>query len=502
MADSLKTLLGVFQSAHYDRNLFRSWLKRHPRASNWNGFKGKAGLKWTPKARFILITAGLISLGRLHRLPQAILSAETILSPVEKFLTWRRAKTAARRLKAGGAKTIIGITGSFGKTTAKEVLACLLAQKFSVKKTPENINTLLGVANWIGKNSFSQNDVVIVEMGAYRRGDIAKIAAMVKPTMAILTGLNAAHRERFGSLEETARAKFEIVDALPRGGTVLWNAGCQELHSAVSKKRNEWLKKDVKLLAYDKNGSENFTSLERRRLPSEVEGDRANGSAMPPSALSPSQAKLGEAPVLTGFTSERFGQGERGMKIRLTFKRDPSHRAEENVCLLGEHAILPVNAAVAASELLGVSREEIARGLRTIRPLGRRLQPIAAPGDRLIIDDSYNITLDGARAAFDFLRTVARRRIGIFAGIPEGGDEEKQMNRELGRHIADIFNIVLLRETPVANDILAGLCEEGFNQTNIIRYNESNEVEAILSRAALNGDCVYFSAYDWPAIYM
>ena len=170
--------------------------------------------------------------------------------------------------------------------------------------------------------------------------------------------------------------------------------------------------------------------------------------------------------------------------------------------ILGEHVCQEFAVAVMLGNLLGMSREEIAKGCQSVRPLPRRLAPILAPGDRLIIDDSYNITLDGVGAALEVLASINRRKIGVFAGIPEGGKESDRINEELGRKIASAFEIILLGNTPVAEAVLRGLKEGGFNETHIIRYTDGKEVESIVARVAHDNDCIYFSAYDWPAIYL
>lgn len=119
---------------------------------------------------------------------------------------------AKRKIAAFKNLKIIGITGSFGKTTMKEVLSTILREKFKVLKTPENINTPVGIARLIINKLESSIEIFIVEMGAYRKGDIKKLCEIVQPDIAILTGINEAHLERFGNVEDTIATKFEIVE--------------------------------------------------------------------------------------------------------------------------------------------------------------------------------------------------------------------------------------------------------------------------------------------------
>ncbi len=459
MMDELVTLLGLFQSSHYDPVVFRSWLTRHPTPADWALFRDRVKLVWTRKARMLSWVARFVSLGRTRRLPHAFLVAQQLLRLVEAAATWWLAQRA-RRMLDRVRPVVVGITGSYGKTTTKEILAHVLSQRFRVHRTPENVNTLLGIAAWLRRLAIRPGDMLIVEMGAYRRGDVARIARLVRPFVGILTGINEAHLERFGSLGETKAAKSELFDALPRSvGRAFWNRDSALAVEAVAERNADWQQHGLTLAPYTASG----TATIRLRVAS---------------------------------------ASETSLHVRAEKTAGSSWSFETDVKLMGIHHAAAIAAAVAVADALGMSGDAIAVGLATLRPLLRRLAPSYVSGGRLIVDDSYNITLDGVRAALDALRAVPRRTIGVFAGIPEVGREAERVNRELGRLIAPAFDTILLRDTPVRAAILDGLREGGFDAANCIRYTDSAEVEAILHRVARDGDCVYLSAYDWPAIYL
>src|SRR6185369_378849 len=119
---------------------------------------------------------------------------------------------------------IIGISGSYGKTTMKEVLKDVLCIKYNVLSTPESINTPVGIARWILKNLNDATEVAIVEMGEHYRGDVKEISEMVRPDIAVITGINESHQERMKSLSNIVGTVFEITEGLKPGGTVLVNA--------------------------------------------------------------------------------------------------------------------------------------------------------------------------------------------------------------------------------------------------------------------------------------
>ena len=118
---------------------------------------------------------------------------------------------------------IIGITGSYGKTSVKEILAHLLSSKYQVCKTQGTDNTLIGVAKTILKNLKKSHQIFIVEMGAYKPGEIKQICQLVKPSIGILTGITQQHLSLFGSLEKIIAAKYELIKSLPKAGLAVFN---------------------------------------------------------------------------------------------------------------------------------------------------------------------------------------------------------------------------------------------------------------------------------------
>ncbi|PIR90092.1 hypothetical protein COS93_00430 [bacterium (Candidatus Gribaldobacteria) CG07_land_8_20_14_0_80_33_18] len=119
---------------------------------------------------------------------------------------------------------VIGITGSYGKTSTKEFLAEILSSKFNVLKTKEHINAEIGIAETILNELRDEHEIFICEMGAYERGKIKEVCEMIKPTIGILTGINEQHLSTFGSLENIIKAKFELIESLPADGIAFFNA--------------------------------------------------------------------------------------------------------------------------------------------------------------------------------------------------------------------------------------------------------------------------------------
>lgn len=146
-----------------------------------------------------------------------------VLTPLDTFLKNMKIKKAKVHLDKYPHIKIIGIAGSYGKTTMKEAVSTILAQKFVVVKTPENINTPLGIAETILKEVGEKTEVLVVEMGEYKQGDIRDICSLVKPQIGIITGINEAHLERMGSLENSVSTIFELAQCMEEKGLLIVN---------------------------------------------------------------------------------------------------------------------------------------------------------------------------------------------------------------------------------------------------------------------------------------
>lgn len=137
-----------------------------------------------------------------------------------KFLLMELAKRKVRKMKK---LLVIGVTGSYGKSSTKEIIAELLSLKFSVLKTPNSVNTDVGIATCILKTLRPVHEALVVEIGAYKRGEIASVCNMIRPKIGVLTGINEQHLSLFGDLENTKKAKMELVESLPKNGMAFFN---------------------------------------------------------------------------------------------------------------------------------------------------------------------------------------------------------------------------------------------------------------------------------------
>lgn len=149
--------------------------------------------------------------------------AVAILSPLDYVAKTMLIARAKRKLGTMPRLKIIGIAGSYGKTTVKEFVAAVLKEKYAVLVTPENINTPLGIGRLLLRTLTPQTEILVIEMGEYYRGDVAEICALTPPDIAVVTGINEAHLERLKTLENTVATIFEVVDCSKSGATAVLN---------------------------------------------------------------------------------------------------------------------------------------------------------------------------------------------------------------------------------------------------------------------------------------
>jgi UDP-N-acetylmuramoyl-tripeptide--D-alanyl-D-alanine ligase len=167
-----------------------------------------------------------------------------VVSFLDSFVKELIIVKARRKVSQFSRLKVIGVAGSYGKTTMKEALKQLVSQKFKVVVTPGNINTPLGIANIILNEITNETEVFIVEMGEYHRGDVKHICDIVKPQIGIITGINEAHLERMGSIENTIATIFELAEYMDHTGLLVLNADSKlvrERYGAYTKGRNVYL---------------------------------------------------------------------------------------------------------------------------------------------------------------------------------------------------------------------------------------------------------------------
>ena len=306
------------------------------------------------------------------------------INPIFNFQKKRVLKKATDKMGTLEKVKVIGITGSYGKTSTKEFLYTILCEKFKVVKTEGNNNTNIGVAYTVLNNVDDSQDYFICEMGAYRIGEIAEMCGIVKPQMGILTGINEQHLDLFGSIENTREAKFELIKSLPQDGLAIIN---EKLKPETEKR--EFLVKDIKY----------FSDKMSTKINSSKDGLEFNYK-------------------------------------NVDFKTE----------IKGEHYLENLLSAIIVAENLGMSLEEIKEAVKKIKPSKFMMRKQEGLNKSIFIDDSYSANPDGVIAALDYLNDEYQdyKKIIVFPGIIELGKESEKVHRRLFTKINEICDIAYI----------------------------------------------------------
>jgi UDP-N-acetylmuramoyl-tripeptide--D-alanyl-D-alanine ligase len=456
-----KVILYMLQGSEYKISDYLRWLHR---TSDFRKVMQRRPLVWTIKTRLLAVAeAGIVAgciiaawiltgiwipLGWILILAIPFLLAYILIIPlaVGQVLVQRpREKViishATTELKKHRAKKI-AVVGSYGKTTTKEVLKTVLAEKYVVAATPGNMNTLIGTSRFIATLKGNE-DILLFEMGESHIGDIDDLCRLVEPDMGVITGINQAHLESFGSIDNTVKTIFELQDYL--GEKLLYkNKDSELVRGGV---------KDTDSLAYDSDG---------------VDGWRVTHSSSD----------------LTGTEI-------------VVVKSDKKIKAK--VQLIGEHLIGTMVLAIAIADQFGLKPNEIEQGLASIRPFNHRMQPRVVHG-ATIIDDTYNGNIQGMEAGLQLLKdSGAKRRVYVTPGLVEQGEATAEVHEKLGRLIAKSADTVVLMNNSVTSYITIAMKQANFAGELLIVDNPL-EFYTNLEHFVAAGDVILMQN-DWTDNY-
>ncbi len=361
--------------------------------------------------------------------------ATGLLAVDDTLVALQTLATAVRKIWG---KTAIAITGSMGKTTTKEAMAHLLAIKYRVHRTKGNFNNHFGLP--LGLLTLEpEYDVAVVEMGMSHPGEIAALARIALPNQAVVTNVAPVHLESFDSIAGIARAKYELIEALPHGGAAVLNAD-DEYVSQFSRD----LKGKVVMFG-----------------------------------LKPTADVRAENIEILGPAGTRFDLVSREM-------RQPVHSP-----LLGKHNVYNVLAAAAIAIEHGITPSEIAAALPSLQPADKRGQVVQV-GNITVLYDCYNSSPRALMAAVDTLAGMgARRRIVVAGEMLELGATGEQLHRECGRYVAAGKLDLLLGVRGLAKPMVEAAREAGMTAEFVATPEEAGEW---LAREAGDGDVVLLKA--------
>lgn len=324
---------------------------------------------------------------------------------------------------------VIGITGSYGKTSVKEFLTTILSSKFKVLSTPAHQNTDIAIAQLILKKLAQDIEIFIVEMAAYKKGEISSPCQIVKPKIGILTAINEQHLATYGSLENIVRTKYELIESLPEDGLAIFNGDndhCCQLYKITQKKKRIY-------------------------------------SIQSSIASVPADLYIASLAVNRSFLSFKIvdGKGESAV-----FK----------VNLLGGHNISNILAAACCAKELGLSLEEIASACQKIESWQSGIQFKKGINNLNIIDASYSANPDGVISHLEYLKIWPGKKVIVMPCLIELGKASKKIHKEIGRKIGEVCDLCIITTRERFQEIGKGAIEKGMKGKNILFTDRPKEI--------------------------
>ncbi len=373
------------------------------------------------------------------------------MQPVETYIQEGFKRQARRRLRERPDLTVVGVTGSYGKTSTKFILAELLRQKYNVYATPSSYNTPMGMCLAINEHLKPEHQVLVLEYGIRYPGDMDELCDIAEPDVSVVTTIGVAHLDTMGSQDAITEEKGQLVERTAADGPTVLNADDDRVRSMT---------------------------------------DRADGTVWTVSMEGQSDAHLTAHDVQYDTSGTSF-----------TIRDDTGAEASFQTRLLGAHNVLNVLLGVAVGRSMGLRLRQMAHAARRIDPIEHRLQ-LRHEGALTVIDDAFNSNPVGARNAVEILGEMSGgRRAIVTPGMVEMGERQWEENKTLGTHIArhDIDWAVLVGEEQTAA-IRDGLAEAGYPSDRVVVVSSLFEAREWIS-SHLRADDVVLYENDLPDQY-
>lgn len=369
-----------------------------------------------------------------------LMLSNIVLKPVEKRINNWYINDAKRILSEHKDLIIVGITGSYGKTSTKHFLEKILSEKYNVLMTPGSFNTTMGVVRTIREYLKPTHQVFICEMGAKQINDIKEICDIVHPTIGILSSVAEQHLDTFKTIENVRKTKFELIDSLPSDGLAILNGDYEIIKNTPKTKPTEYFSTD--------NDTNDYSAK-----------------------------NIKFSPQGTDFELYHFDE-----KI-----------ADLSTPLLGIYNISNIISAVVCALRLGLTVQQIKFGVHKLQAVEHRMEIKAGPNGVVIIDDAFNSNPKGAKMALEILSQFTDcKRIVITPGIIELADRQDFYNGELGKQIAQSADLAILVGKEQTKAIYSGLKAANYPEDKIYVATGLQDAATFAYSQAVSGDVLLF----------
>lgn len=354
----------------------------------------------------IILSVGLIAC------PIILLICNYINQPLEKAINRHYINDARKILEEHSRLNIVGITGSYGKTSVKYILGTLLEAKYNVFITPGSFNTPLGITTVVRSSLRATHDTFVCEMGAKNVGDIKEICDFVHPKDGIITSVGPQHLESFKSLDNVKKTKFELAD---------------EVH---------------------KNGGKIYLNGEDKNIRDFNHYDNVIWYGLTPDCA---------------YWADNIYADHEGTKFTV---HAGDKEVEFTTSLIGKHNVVNILAAIAYCCENGIDIEKLQPYVRKVKAVAHRLE-MSRKNNAIVIDDAYNSNPSGTKAALEAISLFDGFKVVITPGMVELGAIEFEENKKFGENIAKVCDYVVLVGKEHSKPIYEGLIEAGYDKKKI-----------------------------------
>ncbi|UMZ73254.1 UDP-N-acetylmuramoyl-tripeptide--D-alanyl-D-alanine ligase [Natranaerofaba carboxydovora] len=337
---------------------------------------------------------------------------------------------------------VIGITGSVGKTTTKDMVAEVLRQNYKVLKTEGNLNTGIGLPLTL-LNLNELHEVIVLEMGMRQMGEIAELCRIARPDIGIITNVAESHLENLKTIENIAKAKGELLEGLANDGVAIINGDDERVVRLQSKAPN-------RVVSYGTGVDANLVIKD----------------------IKPRQERI-------ECLLEHRPKGEENEKVKMSLN------------FPGKHNLMNAMAALLAGVELNVSLTKGVENLKNFYPTDMRNQIFTGKKDITVINDTYNANVKSTKAALDILSDVAtNRKVAILGDMYELGDYTDDAHLEVGEYVASKEVEVIIAVGDKAKLIKDGALNAGLNNDNVLFYNNKEELIKQIQGILKPGDTI------------
>ncbi len=362
--------------------------------------------------------------------------------PTNLYKDWYT-DAAMRKLNKNKNITVIGVTGSYGKTTTKEFIAQILKNKFNVVKTQNQHNTSFGIAKTITDKVNPKTQIIVAEMAMHKRGDVREMAEIVSPKFGVITGISSQHASLSGDISKTMDAKYELIQSLPKDGLGLFNGNNENVYKLYKKTKKR------KVLYGYQNGF-------------------------------PYDVKATNIHIQKSYIE--FEVELRGKKMHF---KSP---------LIGPQNIENILPGIILADTLGMKPEEIKKAVLSLSSLPKTMRKRNTVSGATIIDDTINTDTHAVLAALEYMKLFKNKRIFVLQPMIELGKRASSEHYEIAKKISVVCDYLFLTNKNFYKSILKGIVD-GDGEC-FVKVDSSKNIAKFLRENCSSHDVVVFEGKE------